>query len=606
MSLKNLLISGVVFSLLGTASARADSTITLKEEERAKVVKTPPKYLQSGNYQDSSYVYISAIMENPDGQPCVKRIAGGIFSTNKMDVVLTAQISGFFGIDSDKEIPIATYSWSSDQQSFCQSVWKQPVTLVPLTPLGVKQGMGPGLMGSDEPTILLRLRTSTQGQETLSTYANSLLSIAATVATGGAAGTVVGLTKLAGGPTATILAEKWNEMTKVKEDSHNVIIIPTTEIVNGLQSKKFSLIASETASATAPDRDGNVINDVTRSYNSPKKMLTISLDIRVRRSMFDDDTKLKEPENFPQDRAFLSTDSILNFPRKNDKTGVLKNYPTIYQQLNSSPPTTAQIFAKPNPNPKDCERILLQVRDLGFNNIDRALVMGAIMDDAYPTWRSKYEFHSACLATEPGVQPILERIYPEKRFDPQPIPNEEPEVATNAPLEWKNNGIESAMKALKSSLFYEKISTRLSKLRDLLPNTHFDMAESFPDASPSAESTGVPIAMLQLSQIQTFKKNGCIFGFTEDRRQFAALVFVGMNSSQKQTQYLLMAEFPSSEGSIPVPTNVWVKDLSVPPDNSYIGTLSRATFRVGTMCSTVRGKKTLSMQEVIDSLVAKQ
>lgn len=604
MSLKNLLISGFLFSLLGIASAQAESTISLKEEERARVVKTPPKYLQSGNYQDSSYVYISAIMENPDGQPCVKRIAGGIFSTNKMDVVLTAQISGFFGIDSDKEIPIATYSWSSDQQSFCQSVWKQPITLLPLTPLGVKQGMGPGLMGSDEPTILLRLRTSTQGQETLSTYANSLLSIAATVATGGAAGTVVGLTKLAGGPTATILAEKWNELTKVKEDSHYVIIIPTTEIVNGLQSKKFSLIASGTASENAPDRDANVVNDVTRSYNSPKKMLTIRLDIRVRRSMFDDDTKLKEPENFPQDRAFLNTESILNFPRKNAKTGVLKDYPTIYQQLNSSPPAAAQILAKQNPD--DCARILNQLRDFGFNNIDRALVMGAMLDDAYPDWRSSYKFHSKCLETQPVIQSILERIYPEKSFDPQPIPNEEPEVATNAPLQWKNNGIESVMKALRRSLFFEKSSIRLSKLRALLPNTNFDMAESIPDASPSGESTGVPIAMLQLSQIQTFQKNGCIFGFTEDSRQFAALVFVGMNSSQKQTQYLLMAEFPSPVGSIPVPTTVWVKDLSVPPDNSYIGSLSKATFRVGTMCSTVRGKKTLSMQEVIDSLVAKQ
>lgn len=601
MSLKSLLISGVVFSLLGISSARAEYKIDFVEEKNAKIIKTPPEYLRIDDYRDASYVYISAIIENPDGQPCVKQIGGGIFSEEKLDVVLTAQISGFFGIDSDKEIPIATYAWSSEQKSYCQSVWKKPVTLVPPTPLGVKQGLGAGLTGSDEPTILLRLRTSTQGQETLSSYAKNLLNIAATVATGGAADTVIGLTKLAGGPTATILADSWSDLTKVKEDRQYKIVIPTTEIARGLESIKFTLTTAEKKNTPSPNPNADVVQDINNKQTSVNKMLSVKLQITVRRSMFDVDDNLKGPKYLPEDKALLRQESILQFPRKNDRTGVLKDYPTVFQQFNSSPPTTSQNLA--NGDKKKCEEVLNKLRDLGFNKIDRALVMGALLDDARSDWRSSYTVYGPCLDSEPTIKSFLESIYPERIFDPTPIDKRDREVAINTPIEWQKNGITDFMNEVRRALRFETSSRRLSRLRELFNSASLDLAESIPDAVPPADGNQTPTTMLQLSQMQATKA-GCIFAFTEHRRQLAALVFVAKNTEQKPTQYLLMTEFASPMETRPVAKNIWVKDISKEPDSEYVDTLGGAIFDEVSICSTVRAnKRPLTMKQVIDNLV---
>ena len=207
----------------------ADQVVAFVDASDPKGPDLVKPYLAAATFRDQAYVYISAIVENPVGKPCVTPAANSFFADKKLDVTLTAQLFGFFGIDSTREVPLATYSWSSAEGAYCRSAWKAPVVLVPPSPMGVSRGISNPLTPADEPTIVVRLRTSSSDEEKISSYASSLLTIASGFATGGAATTVVGLTRLAGGPAAKFLSDQMNKLTQSQADQTTEVVISCHE-----------------------------------------------------------------------------------------------------------------------------------------------------------------------------------------------------------------------------------------------------------------------------------------------------------------------------------------------------------------------------------------
>lgn len=593
-ALSRLLKALLFLSAIVSGSVSAEQVATFVEVSAPKAAR--PKYLSSLPYKDNGYLYISAVMDNAGNKPCIAPASGTFFSENSLDVVVTAQMFGFYGVDSSNEVPVATYSYSSKEKSFCQSAWRMPVLLVPPTPMGVKPAFALGLAAENEPTIVVRLRVKSDSQEKLTSYAQSLLAIAAGVTTGGAAITVVGLTNVAGGPALKYLSDEMNKLTKNRADATFPLVFPNAEIASGLTTKRLTLVQTDRYLLEDSEK---VITEMRSGKRSSMPVLQISFNVMTRRTMFDEDANLSFPDQLPSSLAKLQKFEILNFP-KGPEAGFMQGYPTIYQRINSDASSLVRRLS--NHDTGACDPLFVNVRDFGFNNVDRAIVVGAILDDAYPDWRKDAAFYGACLQSEPDIKKYLEKIYTSRPFAAEtPVDPASREIATNTPYPWWSSNIEQFMVTLKEAL-YSKPPSRLLPLRGLIGSAQLSVSDSLSATREGQDPGTAPDGIQQLSGA-TITTAGCIFGFKSGAKNYAGLVFVALNTSGKLSPYLLMADVNSDPGGAVSLKAAWIKDLSTKPGSDYVATIGQAKFPDASMCGGVDAKnKSRSIDTVMAEL----
>ena len=142
--------------LFATKLALADSVVTYVESAVAK--RASASYLQA-DATDNAYVYVTAQLDNPAGAQCVEPAGtdalGSLFIKSNLDLAITVQPLGFFGVDQKKEVPIASYNFSNDAK-YCKSSWRQAVVIVPPTPFGVPP---PGANSTNGVSLVVQFRS---------------------------------------------------------------------------------------------------------------------------------------------------------------------------------------------------------------------------------------------------------------------------------------------------------------------------------------------------------------------------------------------------------------------------------------------------------------
>ncbi|MFZ6689900.1 hypothetical protein ACO0K0_19360 [Undibacterium sp. SXout11W] len=562
------------------------------------------RYLTGNSFRDEGYVDISFKVDNPGAAVCVTPEKDSYFVSKKLDVTLTAQIYGIFGVDSSKEIPLATYSWTGKDGKYCRSAFKDPIQIVPPSPIGVSNGINISLTPANDPTIIVHLRYSSEDTEQVSAYAKSLLGISATLGTGGAATTVVGLTNLAGGPVVKFLSDEFNRVAKNKGDESFTIPMTWQEIASGKAQKKITLSQTELGGWLSGDSVSQAIAEL-QNHTRPKvkEILTVSFNINTRRSMFSNDENLEGESFIPKISSLLSKSAILNYPRSRGAT--FKDFPSVFQRVSAETSDVASFNQKlASKDASICDSLLVAVHDLGFNRIDRALVMGAILDDAYPEWRSDPKFYLTCLHLEPNIQEVLTKQFPDKLFAYGPPYIVSAELALNLPQSYWRQDIEAYLQTLRLAM-YSSPTQREEKLNMLLGNVPIMV-------DPTLATTSIPVApatsisgVKQLSGA-TVKKAGCMFGYLDQySKGYAAFVFTAINTIGKVDPYLLIADLPEkSQGNL-VPKNVWIYNLNVKSGElgfDEVKALGTGKFGSNSMCRSAdeSGKQRTFDQMLLD------
>lgn len=571
---------------------RAEQVVTFVNTSKPTTLKAR-SYLNS-TFRDEGYVSITAQVNDPPGSSCVAPSKNSFLLANKLDVTLTAQIFGFFGVDSTKEVPIATYSWTGEK--YCRTVWQYPVLLVPPTPLGIQESRaGSSAAALSTPKVILRLRSTASSKEQLSSLAQSLLGIAGGLATGGAADTIVGITNIAGGPAAKFLSDKFNERLQNSVDQKWEVTIPWEEIVKGQGPKQVQLVAREleTRLFSANDEPDQIIDQIHKGVLNGTPILTIDFMLGLKRTVFDDDANLDAATNLPTRSPRLANYSILNYPRS--AGGAQNDYPTLFQKVNAEAPSLLKgIDSK---NSANCDRIFVTVRDLGFNAVDRALISGALLDMAYPDWRIDKDFRGACLQSEPEVEKRLIAIFGNGYF-PKPLSPvfTPPELLTNPDTYWTANN-SNYMLDIRLALF-SKGDKRTSSLAPLLAKAASRIDDDLDLGSlPGSKDPSSPEFLRDFAVSHV----GCIFGFKDTGGNTnGALLFSARGTDGKNHPYIMIVSQDMGSGPYGLlAKNLLIYSLNTAPGSDFIPTFENATFGERSICYRGKPGKVRTSSEIL-------
>jgi hypothetical protein len=569
---------------LATANSVVTSTLTEKKEAPKAYMQTP--------VADGYYVFIRAQVTNPDGAQCVSPIVssdiGSLFASTNLDLAISVQPIGFQWLDSTKEVPLASYSFT-DKGSYCRSVWQHPIMVVPPSPFkAAVQGL------PSEPSIVLQFRSSATQELSILEPVQGLIGVASALATGGAANTVVGIAKVVEGPAVKFLSDEFKKRRKTQADGTVEIPLLWKDIAAGVTEKKFKILTGTREQWGMEPVD----KAIARIKSNPKgekvkEVLDITFKIQTQRSMFVSDDALNE-KYLPANAINVSTYAILNYPG-------IEGVPNLYQRINSSAPSLAQkLSAK---KPADCDALLVTIRDLGFNQIDRALIIGAVLDEAVPKWREDPTYYNACFRYEPTIPARLVSVYGDSYFPAPPKPPvvfPELELSLNPPTSWTDPIKGFLSKARKS--FFSKGDTRLNGLglgeagkRRLADSPTYITDLALPQA-PAQNTT-----IADVLRDSTISQAGCFFGWetsaTEAKR--AAMIVVARNADGSDIPYVIDFAFAPNDTDATV-TFVEMYPIQSPVANNYAALFSATSFRSESICARGAMK---SGAEVLESLV---
>lgn len=577
----------ILASMFLSSFACADQVITF-------IKGSPPdkhaekSYLKKG-FIDEGYVSISVQLNNAGSQSCIAPAINTFFREKKLDAILTAQIFGFFGVDS-KEIPIATYSWTGS--NYCRSAWRAPLLLVPPTPIASHEARGFSTIAED-PKIILRLRSSSADEAHMSAHAQALLGVTSAMATGGAANTVAGLSKLAGGPAVAYLSDQFNQQFKNDADQTWEIRLSWDALAKGNQLEPVRMVSRELKwNGMSKEKPVDIIKKLQKSEIEGNDLLTLDFRTNLSRTIFASDDMLSS--GLPK-KEVLYRKNILNYPRNNLLNE--SDVPTLYQRINFRSPSPLNNGAEKKAD--ECAMLITSVRDLGFNSIDRAIIVGAFLDERYPEWRRDQKFRMICSSSEPNIETVLVSIDPDYFPDP-PLPSiptlAEPETAINFPA---GSSLQAQFMRNVHLTLLSNFNIQAKGLQELLGDAPWQVSSSILKPNENEDVK---------TQRDTIFKNldprqvGCIFAYYNDGSPDlnTALLFSGKDSTGKSGPYVLAVQQELSAGSVR-PKHVWVASLDEPFGKKFMPALEAAQFSEASIC--YRGKNMISPEKSVANLL---
>lgn len=565
--------------IMTVGAARADDIITMIQ---LQPVQGPKKAYLNPNWIDEGYVGVRAIIQNPDGLTCINPTSSNtlnnLFFSKKLDVVITAQPVGFPNVDSSREIPVAVYSWEDGR--YCRSVWAPPVEIVPYTPL--RQITDPNAKPKDQPSIILRVRSTGASNERISGYAHALIGISAVYATGGAAATLTQLSSIVSGPAVKYLTEKLT--TKSTTDQTDTVSLTWSEIVGGLQTKPVRLIKTEiTRRYTAPsETPQQAIARVKINPSSGIELLQLDFSFDIRRSLLVEDPDISQENSFPNpEKPELAKSELLNFPRRRGDTTSL----TINQILNANAPSAFAQVVENKSRGTGCARLASELGTSFAKRIDLPILFDAAIGSVLLAWNQDPQFWTVCINED---QKKLIETYKQNKdyFGKSTDKLLNYELDKNLPFEWKGSYTEYA-EELKTNLLSSG-ARKASRLRQVLPDTISPDSIDWP-ASLSSPTDDPSTIATYFSGIN-ISKAGCIFPYSDAAGQLhIALVFVASDKTGKPGAYLMALRLRTGDTAGPVGSNiiyVQVKDLASAANLNYLNTVNLRKFAGQSICGS--------------------
>lgn len=586
---------------LCSSLALADNVVTyVQDSPKNGPIKS---YLQNSP-SDNAYIYITAKFSNPADTQCVSPINSdspiGLFIRSNVDLGIGVQPLGFFGIDPKVEIPLATYTYSSDKQ-YCKSSWRQPIVVVPPTPFAIGKS---GLDLTDNPSLIVQFRSSAQPKISIVEPMQALIGVAGAMTTGGAANTVVGISKVATGPAVEFLNKEFENRRKTAADGTLELNFTWNEIIGGLKGKSFNLINGERGWRESAD---DAIARIRLKPNDPtnKVILTINFNIETRRSVFAKDSELIN--NLPQPSLTSSPYAILNFPG-------ISGVPTIYQKINSEAPSILQGLKSKEVNA--CDKFLVTIKDLGFNRLDRAMIAGAVLDDATPGWRSDTNFYTACFRSEPTIPASLlaiNSIYFPAPPPPPPVFSEL-ELFTNPPADWPLNLTNYLTKARLS--FYSKGDSRVNgiAMSDATKAILITNLPGLENILTKEQENNAGLRLDDLIKSLQINQVGCFFGFSSaaDNTWRAAMIISIKEKEGNIEPYIFQATFPAASvapGAVAdkiIPTYIDILPILSPIATNFSAWFNTVNFDKRSLCSRKDGQDGYALLNSLKNTGVKQ
>jgi hypothetical protein len=561
-----------IFLMAGQVNA--EKIVTFSIDDLEKITKKP--YFKN-DYTDNAYVYVTAEVDNSSGNQCVFLTSSGftgLFANDFLDLAITAQPAGFFGVESSKINPIASYTLDNKDKK-CKTAWRSATPIIPLSPFNIKNGV----MDKDEPSIILQFQSS--GKEKLSIIEpmQGLLTVASGVVTGGASVTVVGLTKITNDVLIDYFSKDFNNRRKSEIDATIPLHFTWKDIANGNTGKKVNILIGERKGNIFTSEDTGTAIARIRADKTIKPAIEINIGVRTRRSAFFNDQDFDEAGKLKEGTA-VSRHAMLNYPK-------IPGIQSVYQRLNSDVPTNMQEFRDLKWN--KCDALFSTVRDLGFNAFDRALVVDAALDEATgEKWRASPKFYMNCLKTEPRIKKTLEEVYGTAYFTPSPseVILTETELAENLPAYWTPEITNFLQKARTS--FFSKGQYRILKFpaQDLLESSAKDLGslEYFPLAETESAAN---ISIAKVLEKMEVVDAGCFFGWNvpSGGRPPAGMVVATRDKQGNISRHVLVFEFePPATSTISKVMAFSMFQLDTPPASDLRKLISTTKFPADASC----------------------
>lgn len=579
--------------LLGAAAvAQAEDVVTLVPASSLPSAQ-PISFIKGGKWEEQGYVRVRALLDNPDEETCISPTTsvGGdnIFFEKKQDVVVTARVAGFANVDSSQEVPIAVYSWQGAK--YCRSAFREPVILVPYTPL--RRVDDPRSLMKQEPSIVLYVKSSSEAKERITAYAQAALAISSEFATGGAATTVAALTSHLSGQTVKTLVDFLN--SKSTTDQTVPLRLTWKQLTDGLPYIQAQIKrTSRTWRGYAGYETVKDAVDRLKLDTEGKPVLTIRLVFDVRRSILTNtlDAQTALPSlSTPE----TEVDNVLNFPRlkPSDATPGL----SVSQLVNDASPTSvAQTAAEPT-RASGCARLRNDLRDAFAYDVDAPVIFDATMKSIDRDWNLKQSFYALCLTDALKANIEAYRKDPGYFAGIGAVP--EPELASGLGGEWKP-GYTQFLQQFRAALFSVG-ELRALKLKALIPEAV--AISEWPQTLASSTPNPTSVADY-FKDVPQSVRVGCMHGFkSEAGRLTLGLVVVAKGTDNGSHPYLLMVTIGSTGGAPPLGAGIeWfgMIDLEDPAFPQYAPELHRKSFGTASIC----GKRGATPGDLLKTLTS--
>ena len=382
------------------------------------------------------------------------------------------------------------------------------------------------------------------------------------------------------------LSKEFESRRKTEAEGTHIFSITWAEMASGIQDKKLVLINGK---RSFYDSAKTAIDRIKANPNDPgnAQVLSITFSVNTRKSVFVTDASLVK--NLPAVSQALSSTAILNFPK-------ISGVPNLYQRIQAEAP--ASIKDVRDNKPGACDAMLATITELGFNKLDRALIMGAILDqaDSGPTtWRTETDlFFSGCFRNESSIPATLTSVYGSTYFPrvTKVVELTDAEVFTAKPPSWPVT-IEKYLSRMRQSLYYTG-ENRVALL-DFPAAVKNIPADSIYSAADIEFAEDIPLNTAKLADVfRTIPiiKTGCIFGYRvpdENKWRGAMLVTTKLKSGAIEP-YLLEITFNAGSPSDAI-TPSYVSLLPILSDMgaNYAAVFEQMPFGATSMCSRTAG-----------------
>ena len=394
-------ISLVVLSSVISFSCQAEPVITAVVQDFEKY--KPVDYLSKGTNDDLGYMAVSARIDLPAGVTCVtptrtssSKLAN-YFIKNSLEINMVGEVQGFSHLEN-QQTPLASYSYNDNEKKYCAAPGGKTTILLPNHRFGLK-----GQVGYPEPKFVLSLLYTAKGQEQLSSLLTAWANAAATVATGGAATTVAGLSKLAGGKAISTISSTFNDLKSNRTEQRFSVDLPWGELRKGPTERRITFYKAELGNFEAVE-DGVKRIRANPANTSVQKLMEVVLTFEYRRSLFVNDSDLSGSAFLPQKTGKITGINVLNYPAAEDDI-----HPNIYRVLSARSPAISQGIAAGDAT--KCNAAFGILRDMGLNELDRGLVINALIDSSQQDLKQNSGFLDKCFSYELPTFATLKSIF---------------------------------------------------------------------------------------------------------------------------------------------------------------------------------------------------
>ncbi len=553
--------------------ALAEDVITFIRLDN-KMLSSKKPYL-AGVWRNEGYISIRAMIENSGNKTCIEPInisnVGSYFVDRESTVVITANIYGLPSIDSKQEIPIANFKWNGSNR-FCASELRPAVLLAPLTPTTPLTDYSSPSPTPDQPLIVINIKSFSSDREKVSTLVESLLEISSVYATGGAANTVAGFSKLIAGPIVDNLSAQYSKFNTSKSHETFKIELTWEEIAAGLQAIQFQLVSTELEgglfNGRAKETVGDAIYRVRTRKTQYKKLLDFNILLDTRRSVFFEDADAqKTPFIAYGDK--IDDKRVLNYPKK--EGGIFRgSSSSVYQTLNEEVPSFASRLAT---NAADaCARLVNKVIDAGFNKIDTAIIVAAALNEAKPDWKIDPNF--VCIEDQELIATIR-RIYPEAISPKLPTPTE---------TQYQNGLINASRAEYLNNI--RRALYAAGQSRDVKLSAIFSESSTIPNQTFPVGEEEVSLRNITIHKVGCFSAYN--YGNFPNVGTMLAMIVVAKNKKGERFPLALTFSLDKNQpGGTPMPSSSFmgVADLSNPGNDDLLVHFNNAKFGSQSVCA---------------------